>query len=312
MTLHIDSRINLKYHKGTSCYNIGCRLLVFFLLVVHPTFTKAQDNEQSIFWKVSGNGLRKPSFLFGTFHLMGYRFVDSLKETLKALENCDIIVGELVTGSVDEKILNQALLKDITLDSLLGKDLYNNTNEWLHELGGFDLSILNKMKPMLIEITMLGLVQQKYFPQAIGPAIDDYFQLLGKGKGKKVMGLESAEFQMQTLLGTLSLERQVAVLAEFVKNKAACSVSMGKMFNAYRAQKISEFMALLDEEEGYSEAERKKLLEDRNANWMKGLPGIFQRESAFVAVGALHLYGPFGLISLLREKGFHVEPMAIR
>jgi hypothetical protein len=36
---------------------------------------------------------------------------------------------------------------------------------------------------------------------------------------------------------------------------------------------------------------------------------IMKTESVFVAVGAGHLVGDFGLISLLRKAGYKVEPL---
>jgi uncharacterized protein len=52
---------------------------------------------------------------------------------------------------------------------------------------------------------------------------------------------------------------------------------------------------------------RKKSVEFRNQHWMKLLLPELEKQSVFIAVGANHLYGPVGLIQLLREKGYTVE-----
>ena len=44
-------------------------------------------------------------------------------------------------------------------------------------------------------------------------------------------------------------------------------------------------------------------------NPAEALPGIMQQKSTFVAVGALHLPGPRGLLQLLRDKGYTVTPV---
>ena len=51
------------------------------------------------------------------------------------------------------------------------------------------------------------------------------------------------------------------------------------------------------------------LLNDRNKKWVKELKEIMKKESVFVAVGAGHLTGEYGLINLLKKEGYTVEPL---
>ncbi len=51
------------------------------------------------------------------------------------------------------------------------------------------------------------------------------------------------------------------------------------------------------------------LLNNRNKNWVKQLKEIMKKQSVFVAVGAGHLVGDFGLINLLKRAGYKVEPL---
>ncbi|HEX2607399.1 MAG TPA: TraB/GumN family protein, partial [Flavisolibacter sp.] len=51
------------------------------------------------------------------------------------------------------------------------------------------------------------------------------------------------------------------------------------------------------------------LLYNRNANWAKKLDGLLEQNSLVVAVGAGHLPGEKGVISLLRKAGYKVEPV---
>lgn len=44
---------------------------------------------------------------------------------------------------------------------------------------------------------------------------------------------------------------------------------------------------------------------------MKVLPTLIEKESQFIAVGALHLGGPNGLIAQLNQQGYHITPIKL-
>jgi uncharacterized protein YbaP (TraB family) len=50
-------------------------------------------------------------------------------------------------------------------------------------------------------------------------------------------------------------------------------------------------------------------LYDRNANWAKKLENLLPEKGLVIAVGAGHLPGKKGVINLLREAGYKVEPV---
>lgn len=57
------------------------------------------------------------------------------------------------------------------------------------------------------------------------------------------------------------------------------------------------------------EAHQDILLNNRNKNWVTQLKTLMDTESLFVAVGAGHLVGKEGLISLLRKEGYTLTPI---
>ena len=71
-------------------------ILILFLLSLSLTATQAQ-----LLWKVTGNGLKHPSYLFGTHHLISIQFLDSVPGLFKAFNNCDVMVGEMVINNID-------------------------------------------------------------------------------------------------------------------------------------------------------------------------------------------------------------------
>jgi uncharacterized protein YbaP (TraB family) len=270
--------------------------------------------ENSVFWEVSGKGLTKPSYLFGTFHLMGKKYIDSLSNVSAKFNQSGTIVGELVIDStMTFKMMMAAQLKGTTLDKLLSPELYEKTATWMKEVSGYDLKLLNGLNPMTIQVFIMSSMQQKFYPMnpAEDAPMDLFFQQQGKKSGKKVLGLESLEVQLDALYGQFSYERQAEMLAEFVNNKDKAYQEMLTMNKYYRQGNLAELEKLMSTQT-FEPGEAEKLLDNRNKEWVKQLPSIFAEQTTFVAVGALHLSGKNGLVNLLRQLGYTVKPLALK
>ena len=50
----------------------------------------------------------------------------------------------------------------------------------------------------------------------------------------------------------------------------------------------------------------RRLLKERNHNWLPKLLAMPEKNQ-FLVVGALHLYGPDGVLNLLRQQGYEVQ-----
>jgi uncharacterized protein YbaP (TraB family) len=53
------------------------------------------------------------------------------------------------------------------------------------------------------------------------------------------------------------------------------------------------------------------MIKDRNKEWMKKIPSLLKTGAQFIAVGALHLAGPYGLVEQLKQIGYTVTPIKI-
>ena len=63
-----------------------CAVLLSGLLSITAFSQKNNNTEHTLLWKISGNGLKKPSFLFGTIHMLCEEdavLSDSLKNIIK-------------------------------------------------------------------------------------------------------------------------------------------------------------------------------------------------------------------------------------
>lgn len=291
-------------------------LFIVFLGIFGADNVLAQKSpvENSVFWEVHGKDLKHPSYLFGTFHLMGSRYVDSLTHVINKFKTSKTVVGELLLDStMTMKMMAAARLDGTTLDKLLNTEQYQQTAQWLKELSGYDLQMFNSMNPMTIQIFLMTMLQQKYYPMnmAQDTPMDMYFQNEAKSVGKKLIGLETFEVQVNALFAQFTPQRQAEMLVDFVKDKEKARSELVTMNQYYRLGDLSKLQSLLSDQ-SYSESEAKVMLDDRNKKWMDQLPGLMKEQQTFVAVGALHLAGENGLVSLLRNAGYTVTPASVK
>jgi uncharacterized protein YbaP (TraB family) len=171
--------------------------------------------------------------------------------------------------------------------------------------------MLNSMNPVTVQLFITTLLQQRYFPLTANGEVlmDDYFQQMAGRNGKKVIGLESFETQLYALYGQFSLTRQAEMLSNFVGSKDAVMAELISMNHAYRKEDLHELTSLLTAN-AYTPREIETLLDNRNKKWMEQLPAIMKSKQTFIAVGALHLTGPKGLVALLRKAGYEVRPIS--
>lgn len=288
-------------------------LFISVLLAAPVSAGNGDTLQNSLLWKVSGNGLSKPSYLFGTYHLMTNEFVKTVKGVNKAMKKSDAVVGEIILDDqLQAQLMPYMLMEKGTLDSLLPKAQYDSLDAALKERVGMPAAMLNKMKPMAVytiftatELKKSGLINESKDSKPM----DLYFQDEARKKKKKVLGLETVKQQADILFGSTPLDRQAELLMDYVRKGAKDSGDQNKrMKDCYSAGRLKCLEDMM-KESTYNDAETAELLDKRNNAWIPQLEVIMKEQPAFVAVGALHLTGETGMIKALRARGYTVEPV---
>jgi len=280
--------------------------LILVLLVACISMSHAQ-----LLWKITGKGLKEPSYIFGTHHLIPIQFLDSIHGLYPAFNSAKTVVSELVLNNIDAspKIQKAALLPDtVTIQSLLSKADYDFANEEIKNTMRMSLDNMNKMHPSLIAtIYELGVYKTSaHFDE--NTKSDSYFQLVAAQKGIPVVGLETVDKQID-LLFPKDLKKEAQRLVETVRNKTILIKELTEMNSLYRCGNIDELEKLSEQSNTQwkiSDEESKAMIDDRNIEWVKQLPDLMKKNSCFVAVGALHLPGINGVLHLLKKEGYKV------
>jgi len=293
------------------------------LLIMLGIFVAVQANAQNnanpgMLWKVTGNGLKQPSYLFGTYHLMKGSFLDTINVVQDALENTEAVYGEVVLDespegqqAMQQLILSKAMMQGTTLKDLYTEEEYKEIDEFFKANVGQGADQLGVLKPMMLNTMIIQIMAQKHIPEIIsapGPVLDAYVQKKAKEADKKVGELETIDFQISILYDSLTLEEQKDMLYESITSDEGAEALL-KMNDAYMQSDLEGLYSLMYDET--EEARMMYLLFDlRNINWVAKMPAIMKEQPTFFAVGVGHMVGKNGLLNLLKQEGYKIERIA--
>jgi len=264
-------------------------------------------HEQGLLWQINKPGLA-PSYLFGTMHSSDPRVTELPAALEQSFDSASSFSMELIfTGA---GIVHMAEImffgQDQTLEQAIGKDLYQKT-EAAMKLAGLSTRDLNKKKPWAI-IMSLGT------PRKTNGVI--FLDLILQRKAvlqfKPTYGLETMDEQLEVFDG-LPMEDQIQLLNEALRYQSQNADQMKKLLQAYLRRDLAGLAAISDEYQNRAGPAYDKLMDrllvKRNHRMMERMQPRLQEGNAFIAVGALHLPGEDGLLTLLENAGFSVSPL---
>lgn len=288
----------------------------FLTSILLVALTAISSNAQ-LLWKISGNGLEKPSYLFGTHHVAPISVLDSVPGFNETLSSAEKVYGELIMSEAQSPAAQQLMMsaamapQDSTLTAVLTAAQTDSLNTMLQKYMGPMVSAAQfaPMKPAIVS-TVVAMVQaQSAFPDFNQQEqLDSEIQKRGAAAGKEIGGLETMEIQCQALFGSPILE-QANDLMDLVRNDGKSVEMAHRLANAYLAGDLSEMLSIIEDPTFGSSEGTERLINKRNANWVRVMAGLLPTASVLIAVGAGHLPGDKGLISLLRKEGYTVTPV---
>jgi uncharacterized protein YbaP (TraB family) len=232
---------------------------------------------------------------------------DSLR---KAIAASDEVYLELDMDNLFELmgVMSKMKMKgDTTLADLLTREEYEKVKAFFKKKGGMmPFSMLETYKPMLAASTLM----QGEIDCDNAVAMEQLVMKEAKYNDKSIKGLETMAFQM-SIFDSIPYALQAKQLYEYVENygKEDENKEFENMVKAYRSQELNKLEDITKKEDAGMERFTEIMLYNRNRLWNEKLGRLMQKGSLVVAVGAGHLPGQKGLISLLRKSGYRVDPV---
>ncbi|MCF8234723.1 MAG: TraB/GumN family protein [Bacteroidales bacterium] len=284
-------------------------LLLCCMLAIFPMQQLSAQNSpnNSLLYGISGNGLKEPSYLFGTVHLLCPDQLEISENVTNAIQQSEVLVLEVNMSIPDFLSRAQKLMymkEGLTLDSLFNEEEYETLNHYFKDSIQMPLFMFRRVKPFFVmSFTLIGFMDCK-------PAsYEEALLKIAKQNDLEVIGIETVEEQMG-IIDEIELEMQADMLLESISKYDSTRMMYNEMMRLYLSGDIDGIFMLTQEymSDEYAEIEM-GLLTERNHKWIPIIMDLINKQPAFIAVGAAHLGGKNGLIHLLRKKGFKIKPL---
>lgn len=283
--------------------------LMIYIQIINTC--KAQEDQNAVLWEISGNGLSKPSYLFGIVNFLPQNEFTISGNVYHAIRECDLFVTKMpMTNASQKEFTKAARIPD---NGWINDYLTDDELNQLRLLMLLDLEVTendyhftySRLQPVILvtATTLLYLGDDVVF-------VEDELAKVAKKSRLKFSNLES-------------VEEEIAAFEEF---PIPDQVEALKYTVSHWDEHINDYNTLV---KAYIEREDLKIIHDqvlkatnrskpfqevyynaRNKSWEGKIREIISNNSAFLAVGAAHFYGENGLIHLLQNEGYTLTPIS--
>ncbi len=286
-------------------------LLFIFFSIAALQKLQAQETPKTLLWRISGNSFTKPCYLYGTMHAADKRIYYLGDSVYSSISFCDGFAMEVDPGESVDTLINSLETKELNI--AYKKAIENNlikTDSGIYKRRQWEFdSAYNKLGQRYDDLSARDIARlRKAYRQRdrndMNTTFDLYLFDLAKTQGKIMGGLEdiSGRAAMLDELGN-TFDPDL-----FLKNQRKKYVDVYEWmivnYIAAELDKMHEFSKL-----GQTERDISIMLNNRNDIMARRIDSLGKIRSTFSAVGAAHLPGDSGVISLLQIRGFTVEPV---
>lgn len=273
---------------------------------------KVKELANSLLWKIDGNDLSEPSYLYGTIHIIDEADFFYPVGTLSAIAKTEKVVFEIDMAEMSDLSNAMAMMQKTFMDDgKTLKDVMSPENfkivEGHFKKMGLPLMLFQRMKPMFLTIFASGDINPGDIQSGKMKSYEMEFAKVAKEKSLPTAGLETIDFQIG-IFDQIPYEDQATMLVESIVSSDSGSDQFKMMVDIYKKQNISKMQTMMKGDETIEEYED-ILLVGRNKNWIPIMKTMMAENPTFFAVGAGHLGGDMGVIKLLMKEGFKVTPV---
>ncbi|MBA4172437.1 MAG: polysaccharide biosynthesis protein GumN [Hyphomicrobium sp.] len=278
------------------------------------------ENAGAILWKIEKPGV-PASHLLGTMHVSDTRITTLSPTTLAVLDKSKIVMLEVAdlsqqaTMAAIGRAANLLMFSDgRRLDKMLSPEDYATVKATVQK-AGLPGEFAAAFRPWIVS-TLLAVSECERKNAASGHAVlDSKIGQEAKARKIPVAGLETVESQLASM-AAVSDDEQVQMLKAALKFAHRSDDMLETLTQMYMKRQMGAAMpfnlALAAKAGVKPEAFsgfQSELLHKRNHKMREGARRHIDNGGALIAVGALHLQGPTGLVKLFRDAGYTVTPV---
>ncbi len=265
----------------------------------------ADSFDSGLLWRVERAGVTS-SYLFGTMHSDDPGVVKLPEPVQRAFDQAQGLTLEVVLDPRSLLSMATALLMTDgnTLESVIGRRLYERTVAVMSTRGMPEMLVAN-MKPWAVAVILMTPAGNN------GVVLDHVLYQSAVAAGKKVHGLETVAEQMG-LFDDLSHKDQIVLLEDTLDNLDIIGQMLDELLSAYLDRDLKRLLELneasmRDSDPLLAETFNRKVIVERNYRMAERMQSRLSEGQQFIAVGALHLAGEEGLLTLLSQRGYRLS-----
>ena len=279
--------------------------ILLFLLAPNCLLFSQSKSSNALLWKISGKGLKSPSYIFGTFHVLcsdDINIPDTIHYIISHSKKVFFEI-KLDDPEMTKKVMSSISMKDgHQLKEFYSSSDYDSLSNIFRNKTNIPLSFVSGYKPYLL-IPLL-------YPSMFGcntASMEKELQNIAEKDSVPIYGLETLEFQMN-LFDSIPYKTQANMLKLNLFEYEKYKKELEQVIQMYRKKQIEKMQKTVESDPDFSKYES-MLLQKRNNTWIPVLLHEIETEPVFIAVGAGHLGGSRGLLALLKKQGFTVVPV---
>ena len=242
--------------------------------------------EKSLLWEISGKGLDKPSFLFGTIHIINKDDFILTDQTKASFDKSERITFEINMEEMDDlstmfTLISKVMMPNaMTLKDLLNEEDYYFVKEKFAELGlpAMMTGILDRVKPMFLTTFASGDMDPNGMQTGELVSYEMEFMQMAQQMEKEMAGLETIDYQI-SIFDSIPLIDQAQMLVESLKAESEGSGQLKEMVDMYLSEDIEGMQEMFKSEEAGIGDYEDVLLVNRKSQLDSGHAGNDERKA---------------------------------
>ncbi len=283
------------------------KLFLFsFSLILFTWLSAVGQSRQGLLWKISGNDLKRPSYLFGTIHLLCPEDMNLSDSVIMAITHTSRMILEIDFSdpTVPDRISKEMKVqRGNQLRKYLTKDQFSYIKDYYEKSLNLSFNSIQKVKPIFLMTLLIPKIMNCQ-ATSLEKKLTDIAAMYHRG----ITGLETVEEQI-SYIDRISPETQAGMLLESIRNFDSTRFEYQHMLSLYKKGEIDSLYHYIKTQNLEFGNVTQALVADRNKEWVLKIKSMIRYQSSFIAVGAGHMGGDEGLISLLQKEGFSVSPV---
>ena len=277
--------------------------------LLHVSGIAQQTGKNSLCWKISGNGLKESSYVFGTIHIISKKdfFMPSLTES--AFKTCKTLALEVdlnMDKETKKEVGKSAILPSgKTIQDYCTPEEYKLIESFVKDSVGMSalkIKLYSRLKPIYFQSVLVK-------EQIKGAkSYEETFMKMADKRKMNQVGLEDISLQMK-VLDTIPIDTQIKEMVKSIQEGKASIRTFNEMIEVYKKQDVEKLYQMTVSEDSAIDNFEDVFLGNRNKSWIPVIEKLIVAQPTFIAVGAAHLGGEEGVLNLLKAKGYTVEPV---